>query len=137
MEAVYGGASISMQIRNLRSGVHIVVATPGRLIDLIERKAIDLQKVKEKLEVAKNSKLEFYDAHTPNAMYSLQLGAKGMSSISGNFYPEILVWMCNNAANPEKRAEVEWLQSELTAVDPSIHDAYPLNLICGLATIDR
>lgn len=46
MEAVYGGASISMQIRNLRNGVHIVVATPGRLIDLIERKAIDLQKVK-------------------------------------------------------------------------------------------
>lgn len=45
-EAVYGGASISMQIRNLRQGVQIVVATPGRLIDLIERKAIDLQKVK-------------------------------------------------------------------------------------------
>ena len=45
-EAVYGGASITMQIRNLRKGVHIVVATPGRLIDLIERKAIDLQKVK-------------------------------------------------------------------------------------------
>src|SRR6476619_1667987 len=35
-----------MQIRNLRQGVQIVVATPGRLIDLIERKAIDLQKVK-------------------------------------------------------------------------------------------
>jgi ATP-dependent RNA helicase DeaD len=46
VEAVYGGASITMQIRNLRAGVQIVVATPGRLIDLIERKAIDLQKVK-------------------------------------------------------------------------------------------
>ena len=46
VEAVYGGASITMQIRNLRQGVQIVVATPGRLIDLIERKAIDLQKVK-------------------------------------------------------------------------------------------
>jgi len=45
-EAVYGGASIMMQIRSLKKGVHIVVATPGRLIDLIERKAIDLQKVK-------------------------------------------------------------------------------------------
>lgn len=45
-EAVYGGASITMQIRNLRQGVQIVVATPGRLIDLIERKAIDLEKVK-------------------------------------------------------------------------------------------
>ncbi|HXR85241.1 MAG TPA: DEAD/DEAH box helicase [Hanamia sp.] len=45
-EPVYGGASIVMQINALRKGVHIVVATPGRLIDMIERKAIDLGKVK-------------------------------------------------------------------------------------------
>ena len=45
-EPVYGGASIVMQIRALKKGAHIVVATPGRLIDMIERKAIDLQKVK-------------------------------------------------------------------------------------------
>ncbi|MGN6601928.1 MAG: DEAD/DEAH box helicase [Ginsengibacter sp.] len=46
VEPVYGGASIVMQIRALKKGVHIVVATPGRLIDMIERKAIDLEKVK-------------------------------------------------------------------------------------------
>ncbi len=46
LKPVYGGASIVMQIRALKKGVHIVVATPGRLIDMIERKAIDLQKVK-------------------------------------------------------------------------------------------
>src|SRR6476620_12569710 len=40
--AVYGGSSISMQIRDIKRGVHIIVATPGRLIDLIERKAINL-----------------------------------------------------------------------------------------------
>jgi len=45
-EPVYGGASIVMQMRALKKGVHIVVATPGRLIDMIERKAIDLEKVK-------------------------------------------------------------------------------------------
>ncbi|MFX8581854.1 DEAD/DEAH box helicase, partial [Acinetobacter baumannii] len=43
--AVYGGASISMQIRDLKRGVQIVVATPGRLIDLIERKAINLEQI--------------------------------------------------------------------------------------------
>jgi ATP-dependent RNA helicase DeaD len=43
--AVYGGASIVQQMRDLRHGVQIVVATPGRLIDLIERKAIDLSKI--------------------------------------------------------------------------------------------
>ncbi len=46
VEAIYGGASITMQIRELKKGVQIVVATPGRLIDMIERKVIDLQKVK-------------------------------------------------------------------------------------------
>lgn len=46
VEPVYGGASITMQMRNLKKGVQIIVATPGRLIDLIERKAIDLVKVK-------------------------------------------------------------------------------------------
>ncbi len=45
-EPVYGGASIMMQIKALKKGVQIVVATPGRLIDMIERKAIDLEKVK-------------------------------------------------------------------------------------------
>jgi len=43
--AVYGGTSIGMQIRDLKRGVQIVVATPGRLIDLIERKAIDLANI--------------------------------------------------------------------------------------------
>jgi 4-hydroxy-tetrahydrodipicolinate synthase len=89
--------------------------------------SILLENVKAKIEIATNSNMEFYDAHTPNAMYSLQMGAKGMSSISGNFYPEILVWMCNNALNPAKQEDVAWLQSELTAVDPLIHQAYPMS----------
>lgn len=91
--------------------------------------SIDLEKVKAKLDILKqeNNSLEFYDAHSPNAMYSLQMGARGMSSISGNFYPEILVWMVNNANNPEKLEEVKWLQSEISRVDPLIHVAYPMS----------
>lgn len=42
---VYGGSSIMSQIRSLRNGVQIIVATPGRLIDLIERKEVDLKGV--------------------------------------------------------------------------------------------
>ncbi|MBG9374673.1 DEAD/DEAH box helicase [Panacibacter sp. DH6] len=44
--AVYGGTSIGQQIRELKRGIQIVVATPGRLIDLIERKAINLEQIK-------------------------------------------------------------------------------------------
>ncbi len=39
---VYGGASISDQIRKIRQGAQIIVATPGRLIDLLSRKVVDL-----------------------------------------------------------------------------------------------
>ena len=39
---VYGGSSIESQIRALRKGVQIIVATPGRLIDLINRGVVDL-----------------------------------------------------------------------------------------------
>ena len=40
--AVYGGANIERQIAKLEKGVDFVVATPGRMIDLVERKAVDL-----------------------------------------------------------------------------------------------
>ncbi len=42
---VYGGSSIESQIRSLKRGVHVVVATPGRLLDLMNRKTVDLNAV--------------------------------------------------------------------------------------------
>ncbi|HMN04348.1 MAG TPA: DEAD/DEAH box helicase [Flavobacteriales bacterium] len=42
---VYGGASIREQIRGIKYGANVVVATPGRLIDLLERRAISLEDV--------------------------------------------------------------------------------------------
>ena len=45
-EAVYGGEKIDIQIAALNRPTQIVVATPGRLIDLVNRKAIDLSEVK-------------------------------------------------------------------------------------------
>src|SRR5689334_3608786 len=71
--AVYGGTSISMQIRELKRGTHIVVATPGRLIDLIERKAIDLTRIHyvvldeadEMLNMGFKDDIEFILQNTP------------------------------------------------------------------------
>ncbi len=71
--AVYGGTSIGMQIRDLKRGVQIVVATPGRLIDLIERKAINLEEIKyvvldeadEMLNMGFQDDIEFILQNTP------------------------------------------------------------------------
>lgn len=46
VQPVYGGSSIESQIKALKRGVHVVVATPGRLIDLMNRKTVDLGAVK-------------------------------------------------------------------------------------------
>ena len=72
--AVYGGASIGEQIRDLKRGVQIVVATPGRLIDLIERKAINLENINyivldeadEMLNMGFREDIEFILGNTPN-----------------------------------------------------------------------
>jgi ATP-dependent RNA helicase DeaD len=71
--AVYGGASIGLQIRDIKRGVQIVVATPGRLIDLIERKAIPLDKIQyvvldeadEMLNMGFQEDIEFILKNTP------------------------------------------------------------------------
>ena len=86
---------------------------------------IDLDKVKAKIELAKGNRLEFYDACVANTMYSLQAGAKGMSAISGNFYPDILAWMCANSTNPDKQDDVKFIQAELTKTEDIIGKGYP------------
>lgn len=45
VRSVYGGSSIEKQIKALKSGAHIVVGTPGRLLDLIKRKALKLNHI--------------------------------------------------------------------------------------------
>jgi len=72
--AVYGGTSITQQIRDLKKGTHIIVATPGRLIDLIERKAINLENIHyvvldeadEMLNMGFKDDIEFILQNTPN-----------------------------------------------------------------------
>ena len=72
--AVYGGASITQQIKTIRSGVHLVVATPGRLIDLLERKALNLEEIEyvvldeadEMLNMGFKEDIEFILEYTPN-----------------------------------------------------------------------
>jgi ATP-dependent RNA helicase DeaD len=112
VEAVYGGASIVMQIRNLKRGVQVVVATPGRLIDLIERKAIDLQKVKyvvldeadEMLNMGFRDDIDFVLKNTVNResiwLFSATMPAQ-VRAISKNFMtnPEEITVGKKNSGN--------------------------------------
>ena len=45
MTCVYGGTEFRRQMKELQKGVHVVVATPGRLVDLLNRKALNIETV--------------------------------------------------------------------------------------------
>lgn len=87
--AVYGGASIADQIRALKRGVHIIVATPGRLNDLINRRKVDLSAVENLIfdEADEMLKMGFQDeinsilARTPSDKNTLLFSATMSSDI--------------------------------------------------------
>ncbi len=70
---VYGGQSISQQIRHLRSGVQVIVGTPGRVMDHVRRETLDLSKLKivaldeadEMLRMGFQEDVEWILSHTP------------------------------------------------------------------------
>ena len=72
--SVYGGSSIERQVSELKRGAQIVVATPGRLMDLMERKAVQIKHVKyvvldeadEMLNMGFEEDVEFILGHTPD-----------------------------------------------------------------------
>jgi 4-hydroxy-tetrahydrodipicolinate synthase len=112
--------------RILTPGVFTFLLKSGKMV-YHKDTTIDFDKVKVKIDLAKNSKLEFYDACIANAMYSLREGARGMSPICGNLYPEIVAWVCNNATNPDKQEDVKFIQEQLTKTEDLIGKNYPLS----------
>lgn len=94
--AIYGGASIDQQISALRQGVQIIVATPGRLNDLINRGKVDISGVRyvvfdeadEMLQMGFQDELNAILAKTPAAKNTLLFSAtmsKEVAAIAGKY----------------------------------------------------
>lgn len=94
--AVYGGSSIVDQIRSIKKGAQIIVATPGRLIDLIGRKAINLSTIRyvvldeadEMLNMGFKEDLDEILQHTPETKSTWLFSAtmpREVKSISKNY----------------------------------------------------
>jgi ATP-dependent RNA helicase DeaD len=94
--AVYGGASIDEQIRKLRKGMHIIVGTPGRTVDLINRKQLKLNNVQwlvldeadEMLNMGFKDELDKILAVTPKEKQTLLFSAtfpREVESIAKNY----------------------------------------------------
>jgi len=94
--AVYGGANIEDQIRTIKKGVHIVVGTPGRTVDLIKRRILNLNTIKwvvldeadEMLNMGFKEELDTILEVTPNDKQTLLFSAtfpKEVNNIAKNY----------------------------------------------------
>ena len=93
---VYGGSNIEQQIKELKRGVHIVVGTPGRTLDLLKRKALNLSNTRfvvldeadEMLNMGFKEDLDAIVRYTPNSKQSLLFSAtfpKEVEEIAKNY----------------------------------------------------
>ncbi len=109
---VYGGASIVTQINELRHGAQIIVATPGRLIDLMERGKVKLDNIRnvvldeadEMLNMGFSDSINAIFEHVPEDRNTLLFSAtmsKEIEKIATNYlhdYKEIVVGSRNEGA---------------------------------------
>ncbi|HAW82313.1 MAG TPA: DEAD/DEAH box helicase, partial [Balneola sp.] len=94
--AVYGGANISTQIKALRNGCQVVIGTPGRMLDLINRKQLDVRNVRtlvldeadEMLNMGFQDDLDAILKDTPKEKQTLLFSAtmpKGIAKIAKKY----------------------------------------------------
>ena len=86
---VYGGSSIESQIRSLRTGVHIIVATPGRLIDLIHRGVVHLDHVRTVIMDEADEMLDMGFTDSINEILEQVPAERQMLLFSATMPPEI------------------------------------------------
>lgn len=88
---------------------------------------LDIDMIKEKLNVTKDATaFGLYDAYAVNAVASLKAGAKGLSCIQGNFFPELIVWVCDHFNDADSVDQVNRVQQFLVDHMDVIHYAYPV-----------
>ncbi len=87
--------------------------------------SLDIDSVTRKIQLSAGKKFELYDAYMVNAVASQVAGAAGLSCIQGNFVPELVVWLCDNYADPSAKAQVDIVQRFFVDNMDVMHDVYP------------
>ncbi|RZM21421.1 MAG: dihydrodipicolinate synthase family protein, partial [Pedobacter sp.] len=86
---------------------------------------LDINQVKAKIAATQGKEFGLYDAYMAHAVESLKAGSAGLSCIQGNFYPELIVWLCDNYDNENLKQEVDKVQQFfIDNMDP-MHNVYP------------
>lgn len=100
------------------------LAATGRVV-YHKDTSLDIDNVKGKIAATQGQRFGVYDAYMEHAVASLQAGSAGLSCIQGNFFPEVIVWLCANYNNPDQQVGIARVQQLLIETMPVIHYAYP------------
>ena len=87
---------------------------------------LDIDLVRAKIAAGNGRAFGLYDAYMGHAVASLTAGAAGLSCIQGNYFPELIVWLCDHYDAPAYQAEVQQLQQFLIENMDLMHRHYPV-----------
>lgn len=111
--------------RVLSAGQVKQFADTGRII-YYKDTCLDIEQVRSKLQATRDVEaFGLYDAYMAHAVESLNAGSAGLSCIQGNYFPELIVWLCNNYADPGKKEEVGRVQQFFIDNMEVMHAGYP------------
>jgi len=88
---------------------------------------LDIDQVRAKIAAGKsNPNFGVYDAYMVHAVESLKAGSAGLSCIQGNYFPELIVWLCKNYDNASLSAQVAQVQQFFIDNMDVMHNVYPI-----------
>ncbi len=88
--------------------------------------SLDLNSIKSKLHATQGfPEFGLFDAYMVHAVGSLQAGSAGLSCIQGNYFPELIVWLCKNYNDPNLQVQIDKVQNFLIENMDVMHYAYP------------
>ncbi|WP_316739469.1 dihydrodipicolinate synthase family protein [Pedobacter aquatilis] len=110
------------------------VIKPNQLADFVSTgrliyhkdTCLDLAQIKDKINLTKDFNFGLYDAYIVHAVESLKAGSAGLSCIQGNYFPELIVWLCDHYYNADLAQEVSIVQQFLIDNMDVMHNVYPI-----------
>ena len=87
----------------------------------------DLEPIQKKIGAMRGTNLGLYNANTPTGLSSLRAGARGMSPIGANFYPELFAYLVHRGRSAPKDEKLIKLDALLSIFDAVIHRSYPFS----------
>lgn len=89
--------------------------------------SLDIISVSQKNQICNAyEKFGLYDAYMAHAVESLKAGSAGLSCIQGNFFPELVVWLCKNYDQLDLQQEVQRVQQFFIDEMDVMHEVYPI-----------